>query len=186
MNRKRITQVVLALLIAAAAFLAVGFWRSRPPKPDMVRDLFGNARILSTFETAQTVTAHRLHNRLNGDGNTYNLENYQQDAAVAVAPDLARRLQQVLLQENSYGWRYAKMCAPEYGVLFTFRSERGTARVALCFDCNIFGVYEGTDNAAKAVNREDDFDPMRHSLLPMIKSIFPQDPIIQALKVQPK
>ncbi len=123
-----------------------------------------------------------MHYRLKGDGNPSNLENYQQDAAVAVAPDLAHRLQQILLQENSYGWRYSKLCMPEYGVLLTFQSDQGTVRIALCFDCNILGIYDGADNGSKRVNREEDFDPMRHSLVGMMKSIFPEDSVIQGLK----
>jgi hypothetical protein len=181
-KRKLIIGVLLNLLVLALAVLAIGFWRARPPKPNIARDVFGSEQTLSTFRTAQTVTAQRLHYRRENHQNPWKLGNYAQDAPVAVAPEQVRDLQRLLVQESSYGWRYGKTCAPNYGVLLTFRAEQAAVRVALCFECNIFGIYDSPDDSAKGINRENDFDPARRPLVAIAKTIFPGDPAIQALK----
>ena len=74
------------------------------------------------------------------------------------------------------------MCAPDYGVLFTFGGDQATVWIALCFDCNILGVFDSTDDSEKSINREEDFDPAIRSLVPIVKSLFPDDAVVQALK----
>jgi hypothetical protein len=181
-KRKYIIGALLGILVLGVAVLAVGFWLARPPKPDITRDVFGSAQALLTFRAAQSVSAQRLHYRRDNPQNPWKLENYVQDAPVAVAPEQARELQRLLVQESSYGWGYVKACAPNYGVLLTFRAEQTAVRVALCFECNTLGIYDTPHEIAKDINREEDFDPARRPLVAIAKAVFPTDSVIQALK----
>ena len=179
MKRKHIIGSLLGLLLSGSAVLAIGYWRARP---DIARDVFGSEGTLSTFRAANSVTAQRLHYRREERQNPWKLENYVQDAPVAVGPEQVRELQRLLLEKSSYGWRFAKNCAPNYGVLLTFRTEQAAVRVALCFECNILGIYDTPDHTAAGINREKDFDPARRSLIALAKAVFPADSVIQALK----
>jgi hypothetical protein len=182
MKRRYIIAILVTLVVLGFAFVAFGFWRARQPKPDIARDLFGSQEALTTFTTAHGVTAQRLHFRFR-DGQQYStkLKDYEHDAPVAVSAEHVGELRKLLLQESSYWWRDGKACLPRYGVVFTFQAEQAPVRVALCFDCNLLGIYDSTDNAAENVNREKDFDPIRRQLVLISKSIFPADAVIQAL-----
>jgi len=172
----------LSLLVLSLAALSVGIWLAWPQKPDIARDVFGNEEVLATFKAADSVTAQRLHYRRENPQNSRRLENYVQEAPVVVAPEQARELQQILLRESSYRWRYAKMCAPAYGVLLTFGTGKAKVRVALCFECNMLGIYDTADDGVNGVNIEKDFDPARQQLVAVAKAVFPSDSVIQSLK----
>ena len=183
MNRKRIIYGFLALLIAGLAWYGVLYWRSRPPKPNVPIAVFGSQQTLNAFLSASDVTAERLHYRRASRQNPWRLDSYDRDASFPVSAEQAHTIQQLFAQESSYGWQFAKMCAPTYGVLLTARSNQSTVRVALCFECYILGVYDSADDTAKPVNRENDFvSPASRSLVSLVKQLFPNDPEIQSLK----
>ena len=54
-------------------------------------------------------------------------------------------------------WRPAKMSAPDYGVLLTFRNHETTVRAAPCFECNLPGVFDSKGDSPKSINREEGF-----------------------------
>jgi hypothetical protein len=76
-----------------------------------------------------------------------------------------------------------KACGVVYGVLFTFHSVP-KVRIALCFTCDEFGVFVGDDDHSKYVNRDTEFGFMRSRLVPLVKSIYPDDPQIQNLPLK--
>ena len=66
-------------------------------------------------------------------------------------------------------------------MLFTFRSGDRAVQVALCFNCDMLDVFDGGDDQARSVNSLPDFDPMRSTLVAIVKKIFPDDAEIQEL-----
>ena len=111
------------------------------------------------------------------------LKGYDIAPEVPVAPREFQKIQQLLQQPSSYDWGpYEKGCIVDYGVVFTFRSEHRTVRVALCFNCNWLGVFDGLDESLANINSEMDFDPIRPQLVAIAKAIYSDDPEIQSLK----
>jgi hypothetical protein len=56
-----------------------------------------------------------------------------------------------------------------------------TVRIALCFTCDEFGVFVGEDERSHYVNRDTELGLMRAALVPLVKSIYPNDPEIRGL-----
>lgn len=182
LTRKCILFAGLGLILATIGWYGFLYWRYRPPKPNVAVAVFGSQENLNTFLSAKKTTAQRLHYRSNPRSNAWKLESYDYDASVAVSSETADTIQKILAREASYAWPITKMCAPDYGVLFTFGGDQATVWIALCFDCNILGVFDSTDDSEKSINREEDFDPAIRSLVPIVKSLFPDDAVVQALK----
>ena len=67
-------------------------------------------------------------------------------------------------------------------MVLNFHSKQSTLRIALCFDCDIAGIFDGEAENAQSINTGGDFDPMHKQLVRIAKSIFPNDSEIQALK----
>ena len=183
MKRRLIVYGSLTLFILGLVWFGVLYWRSRPSKPDVPIAVFGSQQTLSSFLSAADITAERLYYRSASHQSAWGLDNYDRDAAIALSAGQARIVQQLFAQESFYGWRFAKMCAPNYGVLLTAHSGQSTVRVALCFECYILGVYDSADDTAKPVNREKDFvSPASQALVRLVRELFPNDPAIQSLK----
>ena len=87
------------------------------------------------------------------------------------------KLRAVLLNPSSYEFEMAKGCMPDYGVRFQFVHQGREVDVLLCFGCDILAVYD----RGKKVGGED-FDTARLSLAAIVKTLFPKDDAIQALK----
>ncbi len=183
MNRKIIFYGFLALLTVGLAWYGVLYWRSRSPKPDVPIAVFGSRQTLTAFLSSADVFAERLHYRGASRQNPWKLDSYDRDTPIALSRDQALTIQQLFAQESTYGWRFNKMSAPNYGVLVTARSDQSTVRVALCFECYVLGVYDSEDGSANCVNRENDFIPhASRTLIKLSKEFFPNDPDIQRLK----
>ena len=101
---------------------------------------------------------------------------------MTVSQAQARQIQDLLQRPSSFSWNIDKGCIVDYGVLFTFRSADRTIQLALCFGCNWFGIFDGADDNARAVNSQDNFDPIRKDLVAIAKKLFPDDAEIQELK----
>lgn len=184
MKKNRIAIILLAavgLLILAAGH---HYWQKRSLSDRVIPEIFGSKDVFDAFVSGSNVTAQRLHWRpeklTNSPGG---LSGYEHEKPLPVAPALAQKVQLLLQRASSYDWApYAKGCIVDYGVLLTFHSGKRTVRVALCFNCNWLGIFDGEDEKSNAVNREDDFDPIRRQLVSVVKAIFPDDAEIQDLK----
>jgi len=113
--------------------------------------------------SAIDVTAQRLHHTHGID--EYSLSSYERDAAIPVSRASVEELHKLLSDPKSQSWnhipderglRTEKTCAPDYGVLLTFRDADRAVRVALCFECNLFGVFVGDGVNPRRVNTEED------------------------------
>ncbi len=66
--------------------------------------------------------------------------------------------------------------------MIKFRGSAGVVSIALCFKCDLFGVFWGDGDKAFRVNAEEDFDLIRPQLVALAKRLFPRDATIQSLK----
>ena len=82
-------------------------------------------------------------------------------------------LQTLLLDESSYGWDYAKDCAPLPGVLIVFSKGSEQLEVRLCYECLMIGFLPG---------EWEDFDPVENELISWAKTVFPGDEVIAGLE----
>ena len=180
MNWKRVLIVFVALALVAAGYIC---WRAPVLNHDVVRKVFGNQQFFEAFVTSQQITAQRLHHHESPLGSD-NLNDYDQDAPVPVTFAQAQEIQRLLQRPTSYDWntRYAKACILDYGVLLHFRSDSNSVSVALCFDCNMLGVYDTRSTNNTRLNTEWDFDPIRKQLVTAVKSVFPDDEEIQKIR----
>ena len=178
---KRFTIPIIGLAILLLGYLA---WLFRSQNRDAVQSIFGGSKFLNAFVTSQDVTAYRLHHRDDAPGNSDLLNHYDWSNRVSVAVAQVADLKHLLQQPSSYDWntRYAKACILNYGVILQFQNDSSGVGVALCFDCNMLGVYDTTGTNMTRLNTEWDFDPIREQLVAAVKSIFPGDPEIQKLR----
>ena len=159
--------------IIALALLLLGYlgWHFRTQNHDVVHAIFRAPQFLNAFVTSQHVTAHRLHQRADAPGNTDLLNHYDWSNQVFVAAAQVQEIQGLLQRPSSYDWntRYAKACILNYGVILQFQADSNTVSVALCFDCNMLGVYGTSGTNVTQLNTA-------------IKPIFPDDAEIQKLR----
>ena len=101
-----------------------------------------------------------------------------------------KQLKSLFTAESSFLWhsepknglRQVKPCMPNYGVLLTFRGSDGAVSIALCFECDLFGVFWSGRGKEFRVNAEEDLDVIRPQLVALVKRLFPRDATIQSLK----
>jgi hypothetical protein len=173
-------------IILPTAILAVGVYlylTSGTSNTELVQRLFGGRQLFDFFVASQQVTAQRVHWRSDYKISADELSNYNRQKTVPVSSSQAARLKRLLQKSCSYyQGSNVKSCLPDYGVVLTFRSGQHAVQVAICFQCNMLGIFDGGDDDARRVNSISDFDPMRGSLVSIIKKIFPDDSEIQDLK----
>lgn len=147
---------------------------------DVIQEVFKNRQIFDVVISSQQVTAQSLHSKYGSDWTI--LDGYDKGLPVSISPSDAQKIKDLLQSPSSYLWNIGNTCIPDYGVLFNFCSGAHTVRVALCFKCQMVGVFNGEDDKAEQVNREYIMKPMREPLIAICKTIFPDDKEIQALK----
>ena len=167
-------------------FAAIYYWRTRPTQQDVIQRVFGSQQMYDAFATSTNVTAQLLHLRpdfrFNENQNPSKLNGYLIDPPILLTSVQAQQIQHLLQTPSSYLFsRAAKSCLIDYGVLIAFHSGQQTVRVALCFNCDMLGVFIGEDDNLDSESGAD-FDPVHGQLVIIAKSIFPNDPNIQQLK----
>jgi|SRR5579859_2783330 len=161
--------LVLSVFVLAAS--------SQPSR--VAKEVFGDQQRLDSFLASQQVTAQRLHYRRNHTDPS-SLDNYDKDNPVPVATAQAYIVQQLLQQPSSYPWDSVENCVPDYGVLLTFHNDKQDVRIALCFECDLLGVFDG--NHPKQINSKEECYLIHTQLVAVAKAIFPNDSAIQGLK----
>lgn len=161
---------------------------------DLVKAVFSDRTTYERFISASDVTATRLMLKKSPDGTIagtpWQLSSYSRGESTVVPHAEAEQLRRLFTSESSFLWhsdpkngpRQMKACAPDYGVLFMFRGTAGVVSIALCFSCDLFGVFWGEGHKAFRVNAEEDFDHIRPQLVDLAKHLFPRDATIQSLK----
>jgi hypothetical protein len=173
------------LMLVGATALAAHIKRG-----DIATAVFGDASTLKTFLSAPEVSAQRLRHRA-PQADYYTLPGYERGASVVAPSAQLARLRKLFTDSKSYTWNHVpdehgvtseKMCLPDYGVLMTLRDGDQVVQIALCFQCDLFAVFVGGGANPRRVNIEEDFDFVRPSLVDIVRTLFPHDEEIQALK----
>jgi hypothetical protein len=161
---------------------------------DLANAVFSDRTTYERFVAATDVTATQLLLKKSPDGtiagNPSQLSSYTRGESTVVPQAEAQQLRTLFTSESSFLWhsdsengpRQIKACAPDYGVQFTFRGSGGAVSIALCFRCDLFGVFWGEGDKAFRVNAEEDFDRIRPQLVELVKRLFPRDATMQSLK----
>jgi hypothetical protein len=183
MKWKLILPLALGVFIFCWMFLSSQIGGSpfhRHSQQDVIQQIFTSSNIFNVVMTSPQVTAQILTNDpedgfpiLAGD-NKYK--------PVILSPDQAKIFKELLAKPSSYVWGIMSGCTVRYGVVFDFRSGSHTVRVAFCFQCHMMGVFDGDGENAKEITDYVLSDPMRKQLTALCKTLFPDDPKIQALK----
>jgi len=104
------------------------------------------------------------------------IDEYQiKGKGVRLTADQIRSLNQLLFDDESYGWDNGKFCDFNPGVRIQFDSMQPALQIWLCFECNQLVVIRGETYEGM------DFDPMRPQLLAIVKQLFPADTDVQNL-----
>jgi hypothetical protein len=174
----RVVIVVTLLTFGAAAYA----WRHISAERNLTRQVFGGQQLRSLLNSAQTVTAQRLHPAEGKPHGSDKLADYAWSETFPVAAPYAQEIKRLLQDPSSYDWNTdPNTCVLDYGVLLNFQSPKQTLRVAFCFKCRELGIYAGTnDNSAPVGSAE--FDPARKKFAEIAKAIFPSDAEIQAIR----
>ena len=95
-----------------------------------------------------------------------------------VAPNrtMARRLVVALLDPANFG-SPSKACSVSPGVKIRFSKANGKADIFFCFECLILVTYRNDERKGL-----DNFDPGRDEFVDIVKQLFPNDPVIQAMR----
>lgn len=161
----------------------------------VVESVFCEEQTYDAFFAATYVSAFRLHlrdPRANELGESHELKDYARSEEVALTAAQIVELRRIVTDESSYAWysewkngvKEAKLCGPNYGVLFVFRGGKETVSVALCFQCDQIGVFRGEGNNPASTNEESDIDPAVSLLVKLVKEVFPHDQELQKLNPQ--
>jgi hypothetical protein len=154
--------------------------------------VFGDQTAFDAFRTASDVTAERLNCKTSGICISRKLADYRRYSRRSLSQAQVAQLRDLFSQRASYpdglrrlkgGEAVIKLCGTRYGVLLTFHAKP-IVRIALCFQCDEFGVYVGEGEDSPFQNRDTDFGPMRSALVPLMKSIYPNDSEIQSLPLK--
>jgi hypothetical protein len=97
---------------------------------------------------------------------------------ILLHPALSTNISEILCsQKTYYQGEDAKGCMPLFGVRLRFSLGTNAVDVLLCMSCNILMFMpEGKEAQVK------DFDPGRPAIVRFLKTVFPDDKVIQLLK----
>jgi hypothetical protein len=89
-----------------------------------------------------------------------------------------KELAEIFLDIKTYKRGVDDGCLPTPGVKLRFARDHGEpVWVFLCFECDVLIVYDGPTRRGA-----DSFHPVTPALRAIVKKLFPNDPLIQALK----
>ncbi len=178
--KRNLIFIITGLLVVGLLFFPKQiYWLFFPhTKQDVIEQVFRDREIYYAISFPQQVTAQRLHSK---GSDVQKMSGYTKDEAIVLTPDEIDALKTILKPPTSYRWRISAS-SPDYDILLTFHCDGRNIRMAFSFKNNMFGVFDGEDDNAQAVNTEYLFDPMRDKLVAVTKTIFPNDKDIQALQ----
>jgi hypothetical protein len=155
--------------------------------------MFGGDEVVETIKEPDRVQAVRIRllepeEQTDPEEGGFARENYRPlSEPVSVSAENVDLLARWLTSGSSYKWpeegvESAKACEPSYGVILLFERGDWHVDVWLCFECNVFVVYESEhDSATQFFGGGGDFDLIHDELADVMKSLFPDDEAIQQL-----
>ena len=168
-----------ASLWVIALLMACGCQEGGKLPSSQVTKLYGGPSAIYTVQHSASIQAYRL---ASPSEHVQSLADYKMSAGpIAVPESTVTKLRDILMDDEVYLWDVKKSCGePNYGVRFQFQKGSDSVDVLICFDCDMLGVYHN----GQAVDYED-CDLVRAQLIAISKELFPDDPVIQSLKVKP-
>ena len=169
------------LLAVAVVVAAVGAIYVAIVGPSPIPRLFGGLENMAIVREATRVEAYRVV----PPPGSRPMEDFISplDFTVASEPttvpaEMAKELATTLLSPNTYFLGGAKACGyPVYGVKLSFFRGNDRVDVFFCFQCGDLAVTR--DEKEFGIS---DFYPSKRSLVQAVKTLFPDDPEIQAIQ----
>lgn len=180
--------IVLVPLAVFGIMKGCNLWSDIVYREDVV-EMLGGEEIMKTIQEPDRVTAQRIRLKVIDEQTDpeggFARVNYEPMAEpVEVSDANARRLAAWLTAGSSYVGTFnsTKSCIPSYGVKLSFDRGDRHVEVWLCFECDIFSVYEPIEyESSQASSGGGDFDLIHDELADIMQSLFPDDEAIQAL-----
>jgi hypothetical protein len=185
-NIKRVAIFLVVLVVSAG----LARWIVQAARSsELANRVFGGPDAFRAFMSSSAITAQRLH--CNQSSGSSALSDYTREPPVRLSEVQVRELKRVFSDRALYSpwlWtappeeRGVTTCGPpDYAVLFATQS-RPTVQIALCFRCEQFGVFVGESSDRSNVNHDDQLAFMQPLLVTLVKSVYPSDAQIQAVK----
>lgn len=144
-----------------------------------IRRIFGGSAGLDILRHADRVEAYRIGpapERMQMESNAGLADHPILTDPLVVPVSNAKQLSSILSDRNSYNWFSAKACIPRPGVRLDFIRGGNRLSVLLCFECDILQTFLD----GKPVGGED-FDNIRKGLVRIVRPLFPDDKVVQAI-----
>lgn len=170
---RRLFAVIVVVAAVGAIYVAtVG--------PSPMSRLFGGGENMAIVREATRVEAYRVA----PPPGSKPMEDYISPldfevaaGSVAVPAEMAKELATTLLSADTYNWGVMKECGyPVYGVKLSFFRGNDRVDVFFCFQCGDLAVTR--DDKKFGIG---DFYHSKRSLVQAVKTLFPDDPEIQAI-----
>jgi hypothetical protein len=170
--------IFIAALMVIAGGLAI--WGIvRRARYESVAEMFGGKYSLQTVQHPTRVEACCLGPLPQGiSWQEASLGDYPVTSGpFEVVKTIAEPASEALLSPDTYGWDFAKDCAPVYGVRLSFLRGSERIDVLFCFECDVLLVGRNG-----RVTGGEDFDFGRSVFVRAVKAIFPDNEVIQRLR----
>jgi hypothetical protein len=130
----------------------------------------GDAEVVKIIKTAPSPTACRLTPALVSEGQEYHV-----GEALPVPPATARELRTIFTTPGNVRHELPT-CEPNYGVRFTFASDKGTVVLDLCLECSVLRIETDINLTLKG-----SFKSVSPRLIAIANALFPEDKKLQSL-----
>ncbi|HEY2413792.1 MAG TPA: hypothetical protein VGI40_16190 [Pirellulaceae bacterium] len=172
--------VLLIMATLAAAYLLLLTYLHFNAEADL-RRIFGGPAGLAAVRYPDRVEAYRIGKLADEAKWPATPADFPILAGPVAAPppnvaDLSRTLQ----DRNYYMWNKSRDCAPHPDIRLDFTHDNDRLSVLVCFECNMITSYLNDKPVSEMIS-----DYLRPALVRAARSLFPNDPKIQALSEQP-
>ena len=179
MNIKRLAIAAFVLAMPVAVWLGYKVQQLAEPSGQL-REFLGD-EMVAVLQNAERIESFRVR-----PATLNEIHKGDQIAArskiLAVGPELNGRqvahLKAILLDDNSYVWDSAKVCAPRPAVLLRVHHRNSYVDVAICLECSMWAFSLNSD-APPFSRKWEDFDPVAKKRAALAVELFPDD---EALK----
>ena len=176
-RRFRFSLASLLLLVTLIA-LALGSYRAWQIASERAEltSIFGGEEGMAILVKPDKVEAYRL-GKPTGPHHSIDLKDYPTiSPPVAISTADLETLQRLFTGRSSFR-HYYKACIPTYGVRLDFNRGNKELHILFCLECESLDCWLDGKLVGGA-----DFDPVNADLVRIVKSIFPNDTDIQALR----
>lgn len=144
-----------------------------------VLEVFGSDEAIEVVRAAQEMSGYVLvpSPASNDEFGNVPLDGFEITfGPVTPTPQTLEKLRAMLLDQQTYGERYIKLCTGEYFSRLQFRHDRNTVDLLFCFSCDEMLVFHNGKDIGTAY-----FDNIRPEMIRILKEIFPDHKEVQSL-----